>query len=1001
MLGAVAPVDASRDLALTEADIEAHLLISEIVTGGASASDEFIELYNPGVDALPLEGLELVYVTASGLTVSRRASWSVGAPSVPPGGHQLIANEAGIFTSIADARYATGIAATGGSVALRIQGAASPIDAIGWGSATSSWLEGTAAPAPAAGSSLERLPGGAAGSGQDTDDNALDFRLQLVPDPQNSTSATVPDPAGSPAPSATAVATPSPSATPEPTAVPTPTPTPTPGPTATSIPSPTPSASITIAEARSLPDGSTATISGVALTSSAFSEGGGYLTDGETGIAVLLSDGSFARSAVVTVRGTIDDRYAQRTLRAAATDLAVIGSGADPSPLVVTTAEVDESVEGQLIQLSGTILGVPTALSTGLAFDVDDGSGPVRVLVTTGSNIDTAAWVTGARLDLVGVVGQRDATGTGTTGYRVQPRDTADILATLPPAMPTPSATPSPTPVSTATPLATPTATPAATPVPGDGLPVVSVAAAREMETGARLRIRAVVTAGSGLPDAGSAVVQDASAAILVRLGDDAGRLTRGEFVELSGTRSTKSGMLTLRATQAPVRLSPQPAPDPQRRITGAIGEPDEARLVVVRGALTGPPRRSSANNTSFDIDDGSGEVRVIVLASSGASVDGLVEGAWIELRAIVGQETTGAQPERGYRLWPRDSGDVRVLAAPVETGEPGASDADSDPGGPLQTYATATSDRGAGVGGGALTALLPGASPSAAADGVEATLVVGAWPELDLAGVVWDGVQALGLDDAPGARRRVQLVLGSGGLPATVRVHAAPAAERHAETGLALLDIAGENEIVRVIGTVAPPLSTLPPDGRSAWVRLSGLLRREGSRVSIDSAGVDLPVETRCAGSAATAALASGEAVVAEGLALGDPVRLVVGCAGLNPAPSLAFTTGASGVDPVSASIPPVTPVPALESDRRIVAVGVLLVALIGLAGVGLLAWRSGALDQWLGRSSREQDDGDERGGGDADEATSAELAAEEESGASPRPRLSVVQVPHERGSP
>ena len=155
------------------------------MTGGASASDELIEIYNPTAAALPLEGLELVYVTASGATISRRAAWELGAPSVEPGRHLLVANELGVYAGIADARYASGMAATGGSVALRIQGASSAIDAVGWGTASSVWLEGQVAAAPPAGSSLERLPGGDAGSTQDTDDNATDFVVRAVPEPQN------------------------------------------------------------------------------------------------------------------------------------------------------------------------------------------------------------------------------------------------------------------------------------------------------------------------------------------------------------------------------------------------------------------------------------------------------------------------------------------------------------------------------------------------------------------------------------------------------------------------------------------------------------------------------------------------------------------------------------------------------------------------------------------------------------------------------------------------
>ena len=52
--------------------------------------------------------------------------------------------------------------------------------------------------------------------------------------------------------------------------------------------------------------------------------------------------------------------------------------------------------------------------------------------------------------------------------------------------------------------------------------------------TGTRLRIRGVVILPTGLVEEGSAVVADASGAILVRAGSDAGRLRRGELVELS-----------------------------------------------------------------------------------------------------------------------------------------------------------------------------------------------------------------------------------------------------------------------------------------------------------------------------------------------------------------------------------------------------------------------------------------------------------------------------------
>ena len=86
---------AETDSASVAWPVSTGLLVGEIVTGGASASDEFVELYNAAAVAQPLAGLELVYASASGATVTRKAAWSDG--SVPAHGHLLLANSAGIW----------------------------------------------------------------------------------------------------------------------------------------------------------------------------------------------------------------------------------------------------------------------------------------------------------------------------------------------------------------------------------------------------------------------------------------------------------------------------------------------------------------------------------------------------------------------------------------------------------------------------------------------------------------------------------------------------------------------------------------------------------------------------------------------------------------------------------------------------------------------------------------------------------------------------------------
>jgi hypothetical protein len=329
--------------------------------------------------------------------------------------------------------------------------------------------------------------------------------------------------------------------------------------------------------------------------------------------------------------------------------------------LAVDSGSVGEVVEGQLVTVGGTVTGAPTSLASGLAFELDDGSGPVRVLVGPSTAIDTAGWLPGSELTVVGVVGQRDSSGTGTDGYRVQPRDSADVLALLPPATPEPT----PNPSLSATPAP---GSPSPSPTPGTA-PLMAIADARAMAVGTTLRIRGIVTLPTGLVEAGSAVVADASGAILVRTSAEETRLRRGQFVELTGARSTRSGMASIRLTRPPTVLGTQAEPPAVRRTTGGIREADEALLVIVRGVVRDGPRRTSGGALTLTVNDGGGALRVFVANGTGITTRSLPAGSWVELRGVVGQQTTGSEPNAGYRLWPRDRADVQVLAAATGSG--------------------------------------------------------------------------------------------------------------------------------------------------------------------------------------------------------------------------------------------------------------------------------------------------------------------------------------------
>ena len=202
------------------------LVVAEVVTGGASASDEFVEIANAGAVTLDLGGLEIVYASASGATVTRKAVFA-SPLLLEPNRHFLLANSAGIYADEADATYSGGLAAEGGAVALRQVGGA-VVDSVGWGSAVGSFVETRPAPAPPAKSSVERLPGGASGNVRDTNDNLADFVVLANPVAQYRACDPVPAPTREP--SSTPGGTPEPSSSPSSGSTPTESSTPAPDP---------------------------------------------------------------------------------------------------------------------------------------------------------------------------------------------------------------------------------------------------------------------------------------------------------------------------------------------------------------------------------------------------------------------------------------------------------------------------------------------------------------------------------------------------------------------------------------------------------------------------------------------------------------------------------------------------------------------------------------------------------------------------------------------------
>ncbi len=520
------------------------LLVSEIVTGGASASDEFVELYNASASAIDLGDLELVYVTASGSTVTRKQTWA--QQIVPAQSHLLIANASGAWAPGADGTYTGGFAASGGSIALRtLDGLV--VDAISWGDASNPFVEGAPGPAPATGSSLERRPGGGLGNAADSNDNLADLRLEASPFAQNL--AAPPVPAVTPTPAATMLPTPTLASSPTAGPVCATLPAATPSPTTVATPTPGSSTPLPIGQARSAVPGTFVSTTGRLTTPVGLTDAGrgAFIEDDLAGIAVYLVAGDWPPASMgvsLAVTGTVAVHAGQTTLTAVdSSAIAIVEEVTFPDPIDVPTGLACEQFEGRSIAVEGLVTTPAATTPEGVATWIDDGSGALAVLAPPLAALATGDFPIGSRLRLSGVLGQQDLVGDGLTGYRLLLRGADDIVVIEPAATnsPTPTASPTPTPTASPTPTPTPMPTssptptpthnstptpslspsPSPTPTPVPSAAVLSIDDARGLPVGDDVRVRGVVTSlpGALLGDE-TITIQDQTGGILVQLPD-------------------------------------------------------------------------------------------------------------------------------------------------------------------------------------------------------------------------------------------------------------------------------------------------------------------------------------------------------------------------------------------------------------------------------------------------------------------------------------------------
>ena len=669
------------------------LLLAEVVTGGSSASDEYVEIANAGPVQTDLGGCELIYMSASGATTTRKALFS--APLLlAPGQHLLVANASGIYGPLADATYSGGLAADGGALALRT-GGGSVIDAVGWGTATNQYVEGSVAAAPPAKSSLERRPGGPEGNTIDTNDNGTDWFVQTNPSPQSlastPTSGASATPMMSVAPSVTAAsARPSGAPTLEPSA-PQPTPSgatatlastptasstapgptspgptlPTPHPTSANLPtvdptaspsptrsaSPSPTASepdrIPIEAARIQTPGALVHVIGIVTAAPGFTgtEGLFAVEDASGGVFVRWtgSGDRIVPGAEAEVVGVLAAPYGQVEIRELQR-LSLGAQGDEPTPARAELSAVGEGTEARLVTVRGTVQSVTTD-SGRITIVVGDGSASVRAVADPLTGLTSDDVTHGDVVAVTGVVGQRASATGQADGYKVWLRDRSDLLVR--PEMETPQPeTPEPEPVPTST-----------------GVAVLRDLSSLVDRRGSAVDAEATVTATAGLLDINgpTIVVEDGTGAVAVVMPEGVDSPRVGMRVHVTGKVGSWESGPTILASRVEIQGELR-AVEPDQ-VSGALDSAAEWHLVQVCGRIQKVTHAGSRWRVEAFVN---GQLVVILgEPAAGISVGSSSVGRLVMVTGIVRRSTSNSDE---FQLLPRSQLDWRLGPAPVPT---------------------------------------------------------------------------------------------------------------------------------------------------------------------------------------------------------------------------------------------------------------------------------------------------------------------------------------------
>lgn len=180
-----------------------------------------------------------------------------------------------------------------------------------------------------------------------------------------------------------------------------------------------------IADARAQAEGTVVTVSGVVSVPSgamAPNDGGFAIQSGKHGIYIHDSlGGQYTLGQEATVTGVVANNFGQ-VLGVDPTQITVTGSHPVHPAKPTDTGDVNESTEGKLVRVRGTVMDdVFADPPYGALFHLDDGSGEVTIFVYTGAGVDLSGIEAGDEVEITGFSGQF------IDHYEVNPRSQSDI----------------------------------------------------------------------------------------------------------------------------------------------------------------------------------------------------------------------------------------------------------------------------------------------------------------------------------------------------------------------------------------------------------------------------------------------------------------------------------------------------------------------------------------------------------------------------------------------